>query len=216
MSSWIHLAHLESRVGWSCKVRSARMGWGVGQSTGEGLQIYIYLFPVVNCGWFRLSGPRSSVNQRGVRLRVSRVPILTRHFDDMHPSSTSTTPFSVKDILNLEHQDSFVNEFLMAGQHASAHYQDRGHYDLQPEPMVPRMQEKLGVHIPAAEEEINEHGEKERGPTWPTRHIIIFKSCFTYKNKQMPFNKEPQYHRIGLKSLYPFYTFVIGIIIVPN
>lgn len=87
---------------------------------------------------------------------------LRKHFAGMYPSSASTTPFSVKDILNLEHQNNFANEFLMASQDAPVHHQqgDRGHYDVQPEPpFVSGMPEKLDAHISATEEEINEHGE---------------------------------------------------------
>lgn len=61
--------------------------------------------------------------------------------------------------MNLEHQNHFANEFLMAAQDAPVHYQPggRGHYDVQPEP--PFVSEKLDAHISATEEEINEHGE---------------------------------------------------------
>lgn len=85
----------------------------------------------------------------------------------MHPSSTSTTPFSVKDILKLEHHHDFENDFLMSNQAFPMHYQhvhgasrSRGHiYDCQPEPCASGMQEKLDAHNSAAEEEINEQGE---------------------------------------------------------
>lgn len=85
----------------------------------------------------------------------------------MHPSSTSTTPFSVKDILKLGHHHDFENEFLMTNQVVPMHYQhahdaSRGMahvHDCQPEPCVSGMQEKLDAHSSAAEEEINEQGE---------------------------------------------------------
>lgn len=83
-------------------------------------------------------------------------------FGGMFPSSTSTTPFSVKDILNLEHQNSFENEFMTASQDAPVRYQqgDRGHYDMQQEPpFASGMPEKLDAHTSVEEEAINEHGE---------------------------------------------------------
>ena len=77
----------------------------------------------------------------------------------MHPSSTpASTPFSVKDILKLEHHHDFENEFLMTDQVVPMH-----RYDRPPQPCVPgMMQKKLDAedtHDPAAEEEINEQGE---------------------------------------------------------
>lgn len=85
----------------------------------------------------------------------------------MHPSSTTTTPFSVKDILRLEHHhQDFENDFLMTDQVIPMHYHHihgasrvRDVYDCQPEPCVSGMKEKLGVHNSAAEEEIHEQGE---------------------------------------------------------
>ncbi|XP_071340266.1 NK2 transcription factor related 7 [Trachinotus anak] len=82
----------------------------------------------------------------------------------MHPSSTSTsTPFSVKDILKLEHQHDFENEFLVTDQVVPMHHQhvhaasrSGGFYDCQPEPCVSGMQENLDTHNSATEEEINE------------------------------------------------------------
>lgn len=134
-------------MGYSCKVRSAR--WrGVGQSAGERLQIYICLF---------LRWAAEALTDQSLQTRSD--------FVGMHPSSTSTTPFSVKDILNLEH-NKFANKFLMADQDTPVRYQhvhgaprDRGHCHLQPEPFVSGMPEKLDDHICATEEEINEHGE---------------------------------------------------------
>ncbi|XP_070821348.1 NK2 transcription factor related 7 [Chaetodon trifascialis] len=80
----------------------------------------------------------------------------------MHPSSATTTPFSVKDILKLEHH--FENDFLMTDQVVPMRYQDadgasrsRRIYECQPEPCVSGMQEKLDAHNSAAEEEMNEH-----------------------------------------------------------
>ncbi|XP_042278165.1 NK2 transcription factor related 7 [Thunnus thynnus] len=80
----------------------------------------------------------------------------------MHPSSSSTTPFSVKDILKLEHHHDFGNEFLMTEQVVSMHHphmhgasRTRDLYDCQAE--ISGMQEKLDTHNSAAEEEINDH-----------------------------------------------------------
>ncbi|XP_010744396.2 NK2 transcription factor related 7 [Larimichthys crocea] len=81
----------------------------------------------------------------------------------MHPSSTTTTPFSVKDILKPDHHHDFENEFLMTDQVVPMHFQ-HAHgasrsgdiYECQPEPCVPGMQEKLGTLNSAAEEEMNE------------------------------------------------------------
>ncbi|XP_069379181.1 NK2 transcription factor related 7 [Paralichthys olivaceus] len=91
----------------------------------------------------------------------------------MHPSSTSTsTPFSVKDILRLEQHRDFENEFLMMDQvvpmqhHHHHHHQQQQHmlaasrsrdfYDSRSEPCVSGTQEKLDAHNSAAEDEINE------------------------------------------------------------
>ncbi|XP_059193899.1 NK2 transcription factor related 7 [Centropristis striata] len=81
----------------------------------------------------------------------------------MHPSSTTTTPFSVKDILKLEHHHDFESDFLMTDQVVPMHYQhvhaesrSREVYDCQPEPCVSGMQEKVDTHNSAAEEEIHE------------------------------------------------------------
>lgn len=84
----------------------------------------------------------------------------------MHPSSTTTTPFSVKDILKPDHHHDFENEFLMTDQVVPMHFQ-HAHgasrsgdiYECQPEPCVSGMQEKLGTLNSAAEEEMNEQGE---------------------------------------------------------
>ncbi|XP_030000082.1 NK2 transcription factor related 7 [Sphaeramia orbicularis] len=81
----------------------------------------------------------------------------------MHSSSTTSTPFSVKDILNLEHQHDFENEFLMTDQVVPMNYhhdqgasQTRDLYDLQPGPCGSGMQEQPHIHKSAAEEEISE------------------------------------------------------------
>ncbi|XP_076587842.1 NK2 transcription factor related 7 [Chaetodon auriga] len=80
----------------------------------------------------------------------------------MHPSSATTTPFSVKDILKLEHH--FENDFLMTDQVVPMRYQDvdgasriRHIYECQPEPCVSGMQEKLDTPNSVTEEEMNEH-----------------------------------------------------------
>ncbi|XP_056274038.1 NK2 transcription factor related 7 [Pseudoliparis swirei] len=68
----------------------------------------------------------------------------------MHPTSMTTTPFSVKDILKLEHHHDFENEFLMTDQVVPMNYE---HVHAA---CVSGMQEKLHIHNSAAEEEINE------------------------------------------------------------
>lgn len=84
----------------------------------------------------------------------------------MHPGSTTTTPFSVKDILKLEHHNDFEKDFFMTDQVVPMHYQhvrgasrSRDIYDCQPEPRASGMQEKLDYHNSAAEEEMHEQGE---------------------------------------------------------
>lgn len=82
----------------------------------------------------------------------------------MHPSSMTSTPFSVKDILKLEHHHDFENECLMTEQVVPMHHQhaasrSRDFYGFHPEPCVSGLQEKLDTHSSAAEEEINEQGE---------------------------------------------------------
>lgn len=81
----------------------------------------------------------------------------------MHTSSSTTTPFSVKDIL--KHHHAFGNEFLMTEQVVPMHHphmhdtsRTRDLYDCQAE--LAGMQEKVDIHDSAAEEEINENGEK--------------------------------------------------------
>ncbi|XP_042343420.1 NK2 transcription factor related 7 [Plectropomus leopardus] len=81
----------------------------------------------------------------------------------MHPSSTTSTPFSVKDILKQEHHPDFENEFLMTDQVVPMHYQcahaasrTRDVYDCQTEPCLPGTREKLRNHNSAAGEEMNE------------------------------------------------------------
>lgn len=84
----------------------------------------------------------------------------------MHPSSTTTsTPFSVKDILKLEQQHDFDNEFLVTDQVVPMHHQhvnpasrSGDSYHCQPEQFGSGMQ-KLDSHSSAAEEEMNEQGE---------------------------------------------------------
>ncbi|XP_039660449.1 NK2 transcription factor related 7 [Perca fluviatilis] len=87
----------------------------------------------------------------------------------MHPSSASgSTPFSVKDILKLEHHhhhhhhhlDDFENEFhLMTDQVVPMNYQHVhacASRTVRPEPRVPCPQERLDVHSRAAGEETPE------------------------------------------------------------
>ncbi|XP_075961091.1 NK2 transcription factor related 7 [Anarhichas minor] len=92
------------------------------------------------------------------------VPVSQLRRLGMHPSSTTTTPFSVKDILKLEHHHDFENECLMTDQVVPMNYEHvhgasrtRDAWGCQPEPCVSGTQEKLDIHISAAaEEEINE------------------------------------------------------------
>ncbi|XP_034094328.1 NK2 transcription factor related 7 [Gymnodraco acuticeps] len=78
----------------------------------------------------------------------------------MHLSLTTTTPFSVKDILKLEHHHDFENDFLITDQVVPMNYQHvsrpRDLYDCQAEQCVSGMQKKLHIHNSAAEEEIHE------------------------------------------------------------
>ncbi|XP_060928284.1 NK2 transcription factor related 7 [Limanda limanda] len=86
----------------------------------------------------------------------------------MHPSSTSTsTPFSVKDILRLEQHRDFENEFLVTDQVVPMQHHHHPHHHQQQQLMlaasrsrdfydVPGTQEKVDAHNSAAEEEINE------------------------------------------------------------
>ncbi|KAI4821098.1 hypothetical protein KUCAC02_029048, partial [Chaenocephalus aceratus] len=78
----------------------------------------------------------------------------------MHLSLTTTTPFSVKDILKLEHHHDFENDCLITDQVVPMNYQHvsrpRDLYDCQAEQCVSGMQEKLHIHNSAAEEEIHE------------------------------------------------------------
>ncbi|KAL6114401.1 nkx2-6 [Pungitius sinensis] len=78
----------------------------------------------------------------------------------MHPcSATTTTPFSVKDILKLEHHHDFGNQFLTTDQVVPMNYdpvrgasRSRDVWECPPEPCVSGTREKLS----AAEEEMNE------------------------------------------------------------
>ncbi|KAF3850738.1 hypothetical protein F7725_012510 [Dissostichus mawsoni] len=86
----------------------------------------------------------------------------------MHLSLTTTTPFSVKDILKLEHHHDFENDFLITDQVVPMNYQHvsrpRDLYDCQAEQCVSGMQEKLHIHNSAAEEEIHEQGRRVSVP----------------------------------------------------
>lgn len=70
----------------------------------------------------------------------------------MHCGSTSTTPFSVKDILKLEHHQKFGNYFMV---HEATRDRRCNHMN----PRAPCAQEKLADHHSAAEEEKFEEGE---------------------------------------------------------
>ncbi|XP_068994842.1 NK2 transcription factor related 7 [Embiotoca jacksoni] len=81
----------------------------------------------------------------------------------MHPSSTTSTPFSVKDILRLEQHHDYESDFLMTDQVVPMHHQhvyaasrSSDFYDCQPEPCASGMQRKLHTQSSAAEEERNE------------------------------------------------------------
>lgn len=82
----------------------------------------------------------------------------------MHPSSITSTPFSVKDILKLEHHHDYENDFLMTDQVVPMHHQHlhaaSRRRDFYSEPCVSGMQEKLETSNSAADEEINDQGEK--------------------------------------------------------
>lgn len=94
-----------------------------------------------------------------------RDPYRSAAYLGMHPNSTSTTPFSVKDILKLEYHHDFENEFLMSNpvfpmqyQHVHSASRSRTHiHEYQPEPCASGMQGKL--EVPNSEEDINEQGE---------------------------------------------------------
>ncbi|XP_074527238.1 NK2 transcription factor related 7 [Halichoeres trimaculatus] len=80
----------------------------------------------------------------------------------MHPGSATSTPFSVKDILKLEHHQDFENGFLASDQVVPIQYQhtngalrSRDLYDQRAEPCVSALQEKK--FNSAAEEEMDEH-----------------------------------------------------------
>ncbi|XP_047448504.1 NK2 transcription factor related 7 [Mugil cephalus] len=81
----------------------------------------------------------------------------------MHPSSTTSTPFSVKDILRIEHQHDYENDFLMTDQVVPMHHQqvhaaprNCDFYDCQPEPCVSAARGKLDTHNLEGEGEIHE------------------------------------------------------------
>uniref|UniRef100_A0A087XV25 Homeobox domain-containing protein n=1 Tax=Poecilia formosa TaxID=48698 RepID=A0A087XV25_POEFO len=83
----------------------------------------------------------------------------------MHPSSSTSTPFSVKDILKLDyHQNEHENDLQMMDQVVPMHQhqlmraasKSDGFYDAQTERCVYGMQEKIDVHRSAAEEEMDE------------------------------------------------------------
>ncbi|XP_021172614.2 NK2 transcription factor related 7 [Fundulus heteroclitus] len=83
----------------------------------------------------------------------------------MHPSSTTSTPFSVKDILKLDfHQSEYENELQMADQVVPMHQHQlvraasrgEGFYDHRSERCVFGMQGKFDVHSAAVEEEMGE------------------------------------------------------------
>nr|XP_054587126.1 NK2 transcription factor related 7 [Nothobranchius furzeri] len=85
----------------------------------------------------------------------------------MHPSSTTSTPFSVKDILRLDYHDDYESEFLMNDQVVPMHHHQFARdasrtdefYDCRSEQCVSSMQERLGAPNSAAEEEMHKKGE---------------------------------------------------------
>lgn len=107
------------------------------------------------------SGSVTSSASRGRQMDLYR----SAAYLGMHPSSTSTTPFSVKDILKLEYHHDFENEFPVSNpvfptqyQHVHSASRSRTHiHEYQPEPCASGMQGKL--EAPNSEEEINEQGE---------------------------------------------------------
>ncbi|XP_063346677.1 NK2 transcription factor related 7 [Pelmatolapia mariae] len=83
--------------------------------------------------------------------------------EGMHPSSTTSTPFSVKDILRMEHHHDYEHDFLMADQVVPLHHQhvhpapqNRDFYECHSEPRASEILDKLDTHNPGAEEEIHE------------------------------------------------------------
>ncbi|XP_030271623.1 NK2 transcription factor related 7 [Sparus aurata] len=85
---------------------------------------------------------------------------------EMHPTSTTTTPFSVKDILKLEHHHDFETELLMTDQVVPMHYQhvhgaSRSIYDCGPEPCVSGMRLSAAAAAKVEEEEEEEMNEQE-------------------------------------------------------
>lgn len=82
----------------------------------------------------------------------------------MHPGSTSTTPFSVKDILKLERHQEFGNDFMVNDQVfpmrcQPVHDASRDMRRSNVEPCASDALEKSGDHDSAAEEEKFEQGE---------------------------------------------------------
>ncbi|XP_015244662.1 PREDICTED: homeobox protein Nkx-2.3-like [Cyprinodon variegatus] len=89
----------------------------------------------------------------------------------MHPSSTTSTPFSVKDILKLDYQQNeYEHDLQMNDQVVPMHQHQLvcsasnidGFYDSQSKRCVSRLQEKLDAHRSAAAEEMIE--KDVRGP----------------------------------------------------
>lgn len=83
----------------------------------------------------------------------------------MYSGATSSTPFSVKDILKLEHD--FEKEFLMTDQvvpvnHHSHHVASGDFYELQPRPPQLEMHEETDYDKTAAQEDRQKFGKTIR------------------------------------------------------
>uniref|UniRef100_I3K111 Homeobox domain-containing protein n=1 Tax=Oreochromis niloticus TaxID=8128 RepID=I3K111_ORENI len=94
----------------------------------------------------------------------------------MHPSTTTSTPFSVKDILRMEQHHDYEHDFLTADQvvplhhqHVHAAPQKSDFYECHSEPRASEILDKLDAHNPG-EEEMHEHGEMTR---WTTKSNSI-------------------------------------------
>lgn len=119
----------------------------------------------------------SCSNSSAVRKNGSKIiSIQIRKKVGMHTSSSTTTPFSVEDIL--KHHHDFGTEFLMTEQVVPMHHphmhdesRTRNLYNCQAE--LAGMQEKVDTHNSAAEEEINERGEKIHTAKSNYSHFIL-------------------------------------------
>uniref|UniRef100_A0A3P9C5A7 Homeobox domain-containing protein n=1 Tax=Maylandia zebra TaxID=106582 RepID=A0A3P9C5A7_9CICH len=98
---------------------------------------------------------------------------------------TTSTPFSVKDILRMEHHHDYEHDFLTADQvvplhhqHVHAAPQNRDFYECHSEPRASEILDKLDTHNPGAEEEIHERGPNETAVnrSW-CQNVTVFLFC---------------------------------------